>query len=167
MNTMSNQTRYVNVEEVLEKVMKEHEDEAAYIAMSNVSIITNKNVGRVIWFDDGTNYTHVSTHINEPVVCKDGFSMSVQASLHHRCRPRIHNAAIYYEVEVGLTLDDELMEYAECDDYGDPSVYNHVPTHVVAKIITKHGGAVKGELPPGVMSVNGYMLSSYNDILRN
>ena len=154
---MSNQTHYVNVEEVSEKVMKEHEDEAAYIAMSNVSIVTNQNV------ETGTYYRYIHRHINEPVVCKDGFSMSVQASLDHRCTPRIHNAAIYYEVEVGLTDDEELEAY---NDGSSVPVYNYVPTHVVAKIITKHGGAVKGELPPGVMSVNGYMLSSYNDILR-
>lgn len=76
------------------------------------------------------------------LVCKDGFSMSVQASSYHYCSPREDNAFNYMSVEVGYPTErvEELMEYAE--DPADPlgTVYGWVPVEVVNKVINQHGG---------------------------
>ena len=89
---------------------------------------------------------------NELVVCKDGFSMSVQANDWAYCTPRMSYAGWYTEVEVGFPNEREelLMPYVEDDTDPTETVYPWTPTHVVAKVLEKHGGAVSGELPPGV-----------------
>ena len=52
---------------------------------------------------------------NKRIECADGFSMSVQASVHNYCEPRNDNAVSYTEVEVGFANDYEslLAPYAE------------------------------------------------------
>ena len=88
-------------------------------------------------------------------VCKDGFSISIQASEHHYCTPRIDGAYTEYDdVELGFPSEAEplITEYVEVgyDDIPDPpteSVYPHVPTNVVKKMIDKHGGIIEGEMP--------------------
>ena len=100
------------------------------------------------------------------IVCKDGFSMSVQASEYHYSSPRITDAPDYETVEVGFPSEEEILlnEYVEgfCpgflgdtpfnDDIHDTytsSVYPYVPAHVVFEVIDKHGGMVSGgPLPP-------------------
>ena len=80
---------------------------------------------------------------NEPVYCRDGFRMSVQASGFHYCTPRVDNADAYTACEVGFPSQAEpmLMEWIEVPG-GDPtrSVYVAVPSHVIAEVIAKHGG---------------------------
>ena len=98
----------------------------------------------------------------ERVICKDGFSMSVQASQYHYCSPR-EDVGPYHEIEVGYPsqIESGLLPYIECPDwesfdsdrpdYGrGPTlqVYPYVPARVVMEIIGKHGGMVEGELPP-------------------
>ena len=53
------------------------------------------------------------------VHCADGFSVSVQASQYHYCRPRIDNAEKYNTVELGYpsASDDLITDYAEDDTY--------------------------------------------------
>ena len=92
------------------------------------------------------------------VVCKDGFTMSVQASAYHYCSPNIHNAESYTEVEIGYPrqrepLIDEYVEgfglWINKDDDFDftNAVYPYVPAEVVIKVIMKHGGMIGGNLP--------------------
>ena len=52
---------------------------------------------------------------NKTIVCKDGFSMSVQANETAYCEPRIDNAEKYTAVEIGFPNWPEplLMEWAE------------------------------------------------------
>lgn len=79
---------------------------------------------------------------NRPrLLCNDGFSISVQASKFHYCRPRLDGAQDYEEVELGYpSNEDELInDYAEDDDY-TRTVYGYVPIEVVEKLIEKHGG---------------------------
>lgn len=79
---------------------------------------------------------------NRPrLLCNDGFSISVQASKFHYCRPRLDGAQDYEAVELGYPSDeDELInDYAEDDDYTN-TVYGYVPIEVVEKLIEKHGG---------------------------
>ena len=73
----------------------------------------------------------------------DGFSVSVQASQFHYCRPRIDNAEKYEAVELGYpsAADDLITDYAEGDTYTD-TVYGYVPVEIVDKLIEKHGGIV-------------------------
>ena len=86
---------------------------------------------------------------NKPVVCADGFRMSVQAGEDLYCTPRIDNAVRYQSVEVGFPSSKEELLI----DYAEPitgTVYPYVPVSVVSLVIAKHGGMVEGEVPPGV-----------------
>tara|TARA_Y100000593_G_scaffold94784_1_gene195982 strand:+ start:1217 stop:1594 length:378 start_codon:yes stop_codon:yes gene_type:complete len=93
------------------------------------------------------------------IICKDGFTMSVQASNYHYCTPKINDAKGYLEVEIGYPSKREPLidEYAEgfglwIED-GDKdyeftnTVYPYVPAEVVIEVIMKHGGMVGGNLP--------------------
>lgn len=77
------------------------------------------------------------------VHCKDGFSVSVQASQYHYCRPRIDSAEKYEKVELGYpsAADELITDYAEDRTYTD-TVYGYVPVEIVDKLIEKHGGIV-------------------------
>ena len=90
---------------------------------------------------------------HEPIVCNDGFTMSVQASSYHYCTPRRDGAAFYTSYEVGFpnACDTLLMPHIEepwreddCEPF-DPCdcVYPCVPVETVAAIIKKHGGLVR------------------------
>lgn len=75
--------------------------------------------------------------------CRDGFTMSVQASEFHYCTPR-NNTGPWVCVEVGFPSqkEDLLMEYAEDPDHPTETVYGYVPVEIVIEIIEKHGGTV-------------------------
>ena len=90
--------------------------------------------------------------MNKKVVCKDGFSMSVQANSTSYCNPRINKAERYKEVEIGYPNrpEDLLLEYAEDDTQPTETVYAYVPAPLVTLVIAKHGGMVSGELPAGI-----------------
>ena len=90
--------------------------------------------------------------LNQPVVCVDGFRMSVQANRAAYCTPRMDKASYYESVEVGFPSEMEplLMQYAEEPERPTGSVYAYVPATVVTLIIAKHGGMVSGDVPPGV-----------------
>ena len=76
------------------------------------------------------------------IVCKDGFSLSVQASRYHYCNPRANEMENYYEVEVGFPARREelLMPYAEDPDNPTGTVYSYVPVKLVETIVAAHGG---------------------------
>lgn len=79
---------------------------------------------------------------NRPrLYCNDGYSISVQASSFHYCRPQLDGVQNYESVELGFpSKEDELInEYAEGDDY-TKTVYGYVPIEVVERLIEKHGG---------------------------
>ena len=92
----------------------------------------------------------------EYVRCKDGFTMSVQASAYHYCNPKVSGYnAVYNKVEIGFPTEYEslLKNYVEDLsgededlDYTD-SVYPYVPSNIVAMIIAKHGGIIGGDCP--------------------
>ena len=90
--------------------------------------------------------------MNKNVVCKDGFTMSVQAGETQYCHPRETGADKYTEVEIGFPNrpEDLLLEYAENADRPTETVYAYVPASLVTLVIAKHGGMVSGELPPGI-----------------
>ena len=83
----------------------------------------------------------------EPVVCADGFRISIQASSAHYSVPR-GKAEKYRCCELGFPseADDLIKEYAEEEDYTN-TVYPYVPAKVIRLLIAKHGGIVSGECP--------------------
>ena len=84
--------------------------------------------------------------IRPMVICKDGWSISVQASKEMYCSPREDiNDGNYETVECGKPSEREelLMKYAE--DFSEPknTVYPYVPIEIVEEVIKKHGGVKK------------------------
>lgn len=80
---------------------------------------------------------------NRPrLYCNDGYSISVQASSFHYCKPRLNGIRDYESVELGFpSTEDELInEYAENDSICTETVYGYVPIEIVEKLINKHGG---------------------------
>ena len=86
------------------------------------------------------------------IVCKNGFSMSVQASETAYCTPR-NNTGPYSSVEVGYPSmrEELLMEWAETPSDPTETVYGWVPSEIVWDVIIKNDGYESGELPPLVM----------------
>lgn len=77
------------------------------------------------------------------LTCKDGFSMSVQASCCHYCNPRTSLKGVTYdEVEIGFPTAKEslLASYAEDPTRLTGTVYGYVPVELVDQVIEKHGG---------------------------
>ena len=94
----------------------------------------------------------MKTKLNEPVVCADGFQMSVQANKSAYCSPRIDAADRYESCEVGYPSHTEelILEFAEDPDRPTETVYGWVPVDRISLVIAKHGGMVSGEVPAGV-----------------
>jgi hypothetical protein len=92
--------------------------------------------------------------MNKEIVCKDGFSMSVQANEFAYCSPRMNDAIEYTSVEVGYPSQAEslLMEWIDGDDnHPTNAVYGYVPVSRISLVCAKHGGIVSGELPAGIV----------------
>ncbi len=78
------------------------------------------------------------------MICKDGFTMSVQAGPYAYCAPR-DDYGPYVAVEIGFPSQKEylLMEWAENEENPTRTVYANVPVNVVIEVINKHGGLVE------------------------
>ena len=79
----------------------------------------------------------------EAIVCKDNFSMSVQASQLHHCTPKKNgNTMTYTSVEVGFPNEKEelLMDYADDIDKPTGTVYPYVPAQLILDVIDKPVG---------------------------
>lgn len=77
------------------------------------------------------------------IVCKDGFSMSVQAGFYLYSTPRADmESGNYEEVEIGFpnAKEDLICQYAEDPRDYTETVYPYVPVEVVEAVIEKHGG---------------------------
>ena len=75
------------------------------------------------------------------ITCKDGFSLSVQATHGAYCSPRT-NIGPWARVEVGFPSapPELIMEYAENDSEPTDTVYGYVPIELVEELIALHGG---------------------------
>jgi len=89
---------------------------------------------------------------NKRAICKDGFSLSVQADSGTYCSPRVDNADNYTAVEVGFPSSHEPLLTPYQDGEGDmrESVFAWVPASVIGLVLIKHGGMIDGELPAGI-----------------
>lgn len=76
-----------------------------------------------------------------PIVCKDGFTFSVQAGASNYSTPRNDEADAYTHFEVGYPsiLEESLAPYAETPDTTE-TVFGWVPLQVIVYLIEKHGG---------------------------
>ncbi len=91
------------------------------------------------------------SHIKPAINCKDGTTLSVQASKYHYCSPRADGLGAWQQytlVEVGfitkggepVTPPDSWREYSsDCEFPSD--VYAYIPTDLVGAFIKEHGGA--------------------------
>lgn len=92
------------------------------------------------------HHVYSNTDVPAPtkrVVCKDGFSVSIQANRYSYCNPIKDKAWPYTKVELGYPneLDNLVEDYAE--DAGSlDTVYGFVPIDIVNELIKKHGGIV-------------------------
>lgn len=86
---------------------------------------------------------------NPPIVCADGFSMSVQAHEHSYCTPRQAEGP-HTHMEGGFPSvepSQQLAVYAENRDDLCETVYPYVPREVFEREFELHGGIVEGRLP--------------------
>lgn len=90
--------------------------------------------------------------LNPRIVCRDGFSISVQARETAYCTPR-ENVGPWTQMECGYPSEKpkcpELLEFAELcgtDDY-TKTVYGYVPVEIIMKELELHGGIVEGKMP--------------------
>lgn len=82
----------------------------------------------------------ISGIVRDKIRCKDGFKVSVQASLWHYCTPKetLKDGSRYTHLELGYpNRTDEVIE-----PYRDGDVYPYVPVEKVNELIEKHGGIV-------------------------
>lgn len=84
--------------------------------------------------------------INPTTICKDGTSLSIQASAFHYCSPR-DNEGPYTSMEVGYISDANDQRVTPPESWrahgdGDfPSdVYGWVPVALIEEFIASHGG---------------------------
>ena len=106
------------------------------------------NCTRGIRIRVGKNLQHVRKTGNPPLLCKDGYSVSIQGNSTAYCWPREDNCKKYEHVELGYPnqLDKLIMEYAEDTSIPTKTVYGYVPVTVVNKLIDKHGGFDKKKI---------------------
>ena len=96
-------------------------------------------------FRDHRGYGYDGSHFPfaKRITCKDGFSLSVQATHGAYCSPR-ENLGPWYEVEVGFPSSEPelIMSYAEQPEKPTDTVYGYVPIELVEQLIELHGGIV-------------------------
>ena len=78
---------------------------------------------------------------NPSLLCRDGFSISIQGNSTAYCYPKEDNCQLYEHVELGYPskYDDLIMEWIEEEDSPCSTVYGYVPVKVVNQLIEKHG----------------------------
>lgn len=89
-------------------------------------------------------------HLVRPMAyCKDGFSISIQASQEHYCSPGKTFEGPYTKVELEYPNKPESIIFDYIEDPNDnyiSAVYPYVPVEIVDKIIKKHGGIEDGRI---------------------
>lgn len=85
--------------------------------------------------------------LSKRITCKDGFSLSVQATQGAYCAPR-DSVGPWWEVEVGFpSAAPELIAHlAENPDDLTGTVYGYVDIELVEQLIALHGGPDAGTL---------------------
>lgn len=109
---------------------------------------TNEWLSKTLAYPQGNIWKKVdnshSLSMRRPrAICKDGYSISIQAGYFYYSNPRKDGSDYYYEVELGFpNMEDDIIKaYAEDEDYMH-TVYGYVPVEIVDKLLEKHGGIV-------------------------
>lgn len=91
------------------------------------------------WLKETFRREPVGCLVRPHAKCKDGFSISIQASAFHYCTPRRGlEDCEYTHLEQGYPSEcEELIE-----EYREGTIFPYVPIKVVEEIIEKHGGIV-------------------------
>lgn len=91
------------------------------------------------WLKETFRREPVGCLVRPHAKCKDGFSISIQASVFHYCTPRRGlKDCEYTHLELGY-----LSEYEEAlEKYREGTIYPYVPMKLVEDVIAKHGGIV-------------------------
>ena len=110
-----------------------------------MSLVTKDDIDRYLAHPEWYTDTGAIPPTKRRITCLDGFSLSVQASRTHYCRPR-SNKGPWNEVEVGFPtrVEEALMPYAEDRENPTGTVYGCVPIGVVVGVVNAHGGAALG-----------------------
>lgn len=88
--------------------------------------------------------------VRHPVVCANGYVMSVQASHMHYSTPRKNDAEKYSEVECSLSeppFPGPAWHALSSHKSGD-NIYAYVPIQLVLDLIQENGGMRSGDMPP-------------------
>lgn len=81
--------------------------------------------------------TNDGYELRPEIVCWDGFKLSVQASSHHYCSPRIDGFGGHYKtVELRCRESDVDLDALKDDD----GICSCVPISTVDAVIKRHGG---------------------------
>jgi len=95
-------------------------------------------------YNNGDEMVHSRCH---PVICNDGFQMSVQVGEQLYSNPRAYIAeGSYSEAEVGFPsereplLDPFVETYSMEDMDYTQRVYPYVPCDIIDQVLAKHGG---------------------------
>lgn len=96
--------------------------------------------------NDENVYNNNTFPLAKRITCKDGFSLSVQATHGAYCSPR-QNIGPWHSVEVGYpsAAPELIMSYAERPECPTETVYGYVPIELVEQLINQHGGIKSGE----------------------
>jgi hypothetical protein len=81
------------------------------------------------------------------LICKDGFSMFVNANQRAYCQPQ-SDVGPWTSVEISFPSSpvDSILPFVETFDYGDDetdqtqTIYGNVPIEIVDQLIESHGG---------------------------
>ena len=86
--------------------------------------------------------TRSQRRVRPRVICKDGFSISIQASETHYCTPKTNEDILFETVELGYPDDIEELILGYAENIQDPmyTVYGYVPVELVDMMLEKHGG---------------------------
>lgn len=77
--------------------------------------------------------------IRQRAVCKDGFSLSIQAGRCFYCSPReTRKDGRYHSVEIGYPSSREEM----LEPYEEDGIYPYVPMETAEETVKKHGGII-------------------------
>ena len=88
--------------------------------------------------------------VRNHIICKDNFSVSVQASKIHYCFPRktqkYHKS---FELACNISNDKDLLQkyYDGTKIYSDTFICPYVPAHIIELLILRHGGIDWNETP--------------------
>ncbi len=102
------------------------------------------NTISLLEFMTDTQYTAENGYLRCKARCADGFTISIQASAAHYCKPSQAENQPYESLELGYPSKREpmIMQYAEDNRRPTRTVYGYVPWEVVEKMLEKHGGIV-------------------------